>query len=178
MSRKIEADKMEVARRQINSSIKFLFNNEDPIPIHTIISAGLRILRDIAKHKNISYEGLIDQVIKPHLRKQFWSSINTTANFFKHADKDPDGVLGGVDEELNDALILISITYYEYLNKDISSEMKAFKVWFMMSNPHFFPDDINDLIENFGLKNFTLMSREEKLNKGQDVIQASKNLRN
>lgn len=176
MSRKLDIDKMGVAERQINTSIRILFNKEDPIPIHTIISAGLRILRDIAKHRKISYEGLIDQVIKPDKRKEFWSKISSPANFFKHADRDHNDILKGVDEQINDMMIFISISYYECLNGDISIEMKAFKCWFMMCHPNVFSDEVAVLIEKFGFTDFIFLSRDEKLSKGLDAIEASKYL--
>jgi len=45
--------KIEAARRQIDAAIRLLFSEEDPVVIHTIASAGFRILRDIAHNNEI-----------------------------------------------------------------------------------------------------------------------------
>jgi len=45
----LKVSKIEAARRQIELSIRLLFHNEDPIGIHSLASAGFRILRDLGK---------------------------------------------------------------------------------------------------------------------------------
>ena len=44
----IKLSKIEAAGRQIDAAIRMLFENEDPVAIHTITMAGFRILRDLA----------------------------------------------------------------------------------------------------------------------------------
>jgi hypothetical protein len=52
----IRANKIEAARRQIELAIKLLFQNEDPIGIHTLTAAGFRILCDVGKAKKKEFE--------------------------------------------------------------------------------------------------------------------------
>ena len=50
--KELKVDKIGAAKSQIELAIRLLFQNEDPTGIHTLASAGFRILRDIGKSKN------------------------------------------------------------------------------------------------------------------------------
>lgn len=43
--------KLEAARRQIDAAIRMVFDNEDELAVHTVASAGYRILRDLLQKK-------------------------------------------------------------------------------------------------------------------------------
>ena len=102
----IKVNKADAARRQINMAIRLLFDNEDPIPIHTIAMAGFRIVRDLAADiPGHRIEDLLAKTIKPGMEAQFWKAVNRPANFLKHADKDPNDILDDVQEELNDVTL-------------------------------------------------------------------------
>ena len=57
----IRVSKIEAAERQIELSMRLLFQNEDPIGIHTLAAAGFRILRDLG--------GKADTQIHQHLKR-------------------------------------------------------------------------------------------------------------
>ena len=93
----IKADKIEAATSQIELAIRLLFQNEDPIGIHTLAAAGFRILRDLGKAKRSEISQYLTNIIKPGMEGRFWKVFSRAANFFKHADNDPDGVLENRD---------------------------------------------------------------------------------
>ena len=92
--------KIQAAQRQIDAGIWMLFRNDDPVAIHTVAMAGLRILRDLARQKDL--EHTIDFMVRPGKETEFWRGVNSFSNFFKHADKDPDDISDGFLEEAND----------------------------------------------------------------------------
>jgi hypothetical protein len=49
---KIRIDKIEAARRQIDTAIELHFEGRDVVSTHTLVSAGGRILRDLCEQKN------------------------------------------------------------------------------------------------------------------------------
>ena len=98
--------KRQAAQRQIDAGIRMLFRNDDPVAIHTVAMAAFRILSDLVKQRGLEHP--IDSMIRPGKEKKFWRGINSSANFFKHADKDPDDISDGFLEEANDSVLLIS----------------------------------------------------------------------
>ena len=117
---KISLSKTEAARRQIDAAIRLFFADEDVVPIHTILMAAFRILRDLAKRSGDSYmERVIEQYLVPEGRAKFWSVLHGFSNFLKHADRDPDFVHDGVDESINEPIVFIAILYYLDLESPI-----------------------------------------------------------
>ena len=62
--------KIQAAQRQIDAGIWMLFRNDDPVAIHTVAMAGLRILRDLARQKDL--EHTIDFMVRPGKETEFW----------------------------------------------------------------------------------------------------------
>ena len=89
----IKITKIQAVQRQIDAGIRMLFRNDDPVAIHTVAMAAFRILRDLAKQRGLEHP--VDSMIRPGKEKEFWRGVNSSANFFKHADKDPDDISGG-----------------------------------------------------------------------------------
>ena len=70
---KIRVTKVEAARRQIDTAIRMLFSNEDPVAVHTLAMAALRIVRDLAAKRDDSYMHKVTKaIIKPAIGLQAW----------------------------------------------------------------------------------------------------------
>jgi len=50
----IYVNKLEAARRQIDAAIRMLLATEDCLAIHTVASAGYRIIRDLLEHRGVA----------------------------------------------------------------------------------------------------------------------------
>jgi hypothetical protein len=170
----IVVNKLDVAKRQINSAIRMLFSKEDPIAIHTVAAAGYRITRDLIKIHGINHPTLVDNFLRPEKRTEFWKIFNGPANFFKHADADPDAVLDTVDEAANDYVLFQAITAYAALGAPGSVEMEAYRGWFILCHPHFFPaamDLATKVIGPIGI-DLQTMNREQRLEQGGHLLEA------
>ena len=133
----LKLSKIEAARRQIDSAIRMLFMNEDPVSIHTIAAAADRILRNIAETKgNIDAHVRFKDLIKPGMEKEFWFYMNRASNFLKHADKDPDSIYDDFNEESNDWILLIACYYYRDLGHTLTPEMHSLAYWMMLIHPN------------------------------------------
>lgn len=141
---KICVTKVEAAQRQIDMAIRLLFNNEDPVGIHSIAAAGFRILRDLAGKDNTQTWQMLIQCIRPEMRQRFFGNevMNKLANFLKHADRDPNDIIDDVDEIINDGIIFLSCILYDDLSYKWTPEMRTFIIWYS----GLYPDHIrNDL---------------------------------
>jgi hypothetical protein len=144
---KLKVNKPEAARRQIDSAIRMLFQNEDPIAIHTLCMAAFRILRDLAEKCGDSYiHNVTKDIIKAGMEKEFWAVLQGPANFFKHADRDAYAILD-VDEEVNDIAMLLTCHYYQNLGHQLSPEMKVLMFWVNVMHPKYLREDIQELMK-------------------------------
>ena len=166
-------NKIEAARRQIDTAIRLLFDNEDPTAIHTLSMAGFRILRDLAKKQNSNISKSVQSMIKPGMEGKFWGSIQSFANYFKHAEKDPDAIINNIPEEVNDPILFLASLYYKDLGYQFTPEMLALIGWYSAIHP--------DLIQKYAPDNFQAQvnavrgfvvekDRQQQLAEGKEVL--------
>ncbi len=136
---KIQVNKIEGAQRQIDTAIRLLFANEDPLAILTLASGAFRVLRDLSEFRGAGplWVGFKD-VIKPGMEGEFFAALHMPANFLKHADRAPDGVLDNLDEAAIDGILQMATVLYRDLCNEITVEMNAFTLWNAAMRPHFF----------------------------------------
>lgn len=169
---KIRVTKIEAAQRQTDAAIRMLFNGEDPVAVHTVAAAAGRILKDIAEQRGSAALDLFNARIREDKRKEFWGLTNRAANFFKHADKDPEEILEDVPEEANDVFLFINCLLYQDLGHQLTSEMFAFVSWHMGMYPNLLKDDSSlksVVIERFGW--LSDLPRDNQLQSGKLVLQ-------
>lgn len=152
-------DKIDVARRQIVESVTLFFESRDIVVIHTIIASAHQVLLDIGKDSNIvscikNPEGYTRENFRKHVRM-----VNGAYNFFKHADKDPQGKINIAPlERFTSDFMLDAILMFQNINGNLPIEAKIFWAWFVSTYPEEFsncPKDgtIQSLI-NLGLNDW------------------------
>ena len=169
----MRVNKIDAARRQIETAIRLLFSNEDPVAIHTLVAAGCRILRDLAsKRPTAKFHQAFVDLIKPGMESEAWKALNRAANFFKHADHDPSEILTDVNEEANDGLLLMSCFYYRDLGYQPTATMYAFVSWFSALHPNLLKDDaqMKDLLSIPDLEHFRSLRRPRQLEVGKQIL--------
>ena len=85
--------KLDAAKRQLDAAVRALFNNKDPIAIHTLTGAASNIISDIVRHQT-SHNSWDKFIAKDNnlTNSEYFRIIRAAQNFFKHAANDPDGV--------------------------------------------------------------------------------------
>ena len=88
----IKIPKLETARRQLDTAIALFFQGADPVSIHTLACAAYDVIDNVNQNR-----GRMEMFVKrryPRLPgKLSVAEINSVQNFFKHADRDPEGEL-------------------------------------------------------------------------------------
>lgn len=181
----IKVTKLEAAQRQIDAAIMMLYRGDDPVAVHTVISAACRIMRDLCSKADSPNWRKLDEAIIPGKQKQAWKDFARAANFFKHADRDPDDILEGVHEEVNDHMIFISIILHDDFGQR-TVPMQAHYAWMMAhypgsfdtermkaEQPEMFEAAFSDHEQVFGQS-----SRQEKLEDGQLLLREAYKMAN
>jgi hypothetical protein len=131
----LRANKIGVARRQLDAAIRMFFAPEDPLAIQSVMSAAERILRDLAESSGkFSVHETLEPYIRKGMEKQFWAAFNKSADFLKQADTDPDTNLE-FDEQRNEIGIFTCCLYYQGLGCQLTPDMRGFMWWYSLMNP-------------------------------------------
>lgn len=138
--------KLEAAQQQLRVAISLWFQGANTIAIHTLAGAAHQIIHDILKKNGIEHFLFDSQIIKDEYRQQFINHLKKEINFFKHADKDPEGVIDFAPK-MSEVFILVTLLGLESLKIDKNPTEKAFLVWFNLQHP--------DLLTEKGRQQFT-----------------------
>ena len=144
----IKISKLDAARRQLITAIRLYFNDGDIVSMHTLTAASFKITQNICDSSSDLPESWIesmDKFIKPEFKSKLIHKFHETANFFKHADRDPDAV-HEFNPEQTQALLLMAVNQYQILTGEWSPEIRLLINWFMIQNPEIFyktPEDVS-----------------------------------
>jgi hypothetical protein len=132
----ISVSKVEAARRQLDTAIELWFGEDDPVSVHTLAFAAYEVFHFVSEHRNPNRRDLIFDtfMIKDEFRRDWNRVIRSHANFFKHADRDPEEVVE-FDPDLSEWFIL-----YASVGRDLCGEVQTenesiFLWWFQISRP-------------------------------------------
>ena len=134
--------KLEAAERQLRVAIRMFFERKDMLAVHTLASASLQILDDLAVKRGIS-KRMYGEMYKlpPEERKMMVTSFREAQGFLKHADKDPpEKVLKFRPEMTKFFLFEAARLAYEMLGR-MAPECGALITWFTVACPYVFEID-------------------------------------
>lgn len=87
----LKVTKMEAARRQLHTATELWLAGGDPVSIQTLAAAARTLIDDVAKHRKVKR---FDQRELAQLLsvtpEQAHGLFTHAANYFKHADRDPE----------------------------------------------------------------------------------------
>jgi hypothetical protein len=119
--------KEEAAKRQLDTAIDLFFEGGDALSAHTLAFAAFKVLLNLYPHRgNDDFGEQIDNLIAEGVG---WQRFSEVANFLKHADRDPEGVLEDFDSEMVLPVIGLATLLYRRLSGNFSRKMEAFDFW-------------------------------------------------
>ena len=168
--------KMDGARRQIDGAIECLFSGSDFVPVWTVSYAAFCVLKDLAKKTESetikNFWQLAMSKVRPEKEKEFWTQFSEPANFLKHAERDPDGILISLNEEIVDFLLCWCCLSYVSHGNQPSDQMRVFLELFAGRYPYMQREEYWQWLEyrlDFRL-NFEAKSRPEWIELGKLVL--------
>lgn len=161
-----ELTKLEVARRQLATAIRMFFECADSISVYSLAQASWEILDALCKNQGLIRfrEQMSDaNSLSEHEIKNIASYGR---NFFKHADRDPDGILDDFSDDRNDHALLGAVIDYGTLADTKPVEIQIFPIWYLSVYPEkAMRPEMNEIIaagEILFPKIGTMVRREQK----------------
>lgn len=143
----MDISKLDAAKRQLDTAINLYFKDADPVSIHTLTAAAHQILMDLAKIEGIKSFMKDTSIIRKGKEKEFLAMINEAENFFKHAEKDPHGLLKFIPAQ-TETFLLDAVEMYMQLTKEMPDDMSIYRVWFLLKNPEIVSDETKKELQN------------------------------
>jgi hypothetical protein len=134
--------KLEAAERQLRQAIQLFFGGGDEVAVHTLTGAACEILRDLAAHRGILHPlGIVLPLRVPareRKRSRFYKLLTRHQNFFKPADRDPEGRVT-FDPETTALFLFEATATHRSLAGYVLPETFAFEFWFILQHPDIVP---------------------------------------
>jgi hypothetical protein len=130
--------KIEAARRQLATAIELWFHDKDQVSIYALSFAAYEVIHFVSKRKGRTRDLIFDSLIlKKEYENNFFRLVRGTANFFKHADRDPnpEGVLL-FQPLFSEMFIAFSIAGIGSMGMKANEYESAFMAWLMITRPN------------------------------------------
>ncbi len=171
----MQLTKLEAAIRQLDTAIELFFEKRDPVSVRTLVGAAGRVFSDLVEHKKPgeSWRSNTVKSIPTLPPKQVYGILNSTPNFLKHADQDPEGEHIFTEAENDDLIFMATLECGEI--HTTSLEMQAFQIWYMASYPErFFEDNQPAQDAKLLLPTLASLTREKKIDVGARLLAEQK----
>lgn len=135
--KRITISKLEAARRQLDCALELWLRDGDDVSIHTLAAAAYQIVHDINTANGSPRDLIYDTFwIKDEYRREFVNAVKKPANFFKHADNDPDPN-GSIQfaPEMSMAFLMCVFEELRQHGEKLTRVQTAFLFWLALHNP-------------------------------------------
>ena len=135
---KLRLGKLAVAQRQLDTAIELYFADGDPVPIHALAAAAYEVIHHVLKSrspKNLMPDLLFNTLVIKDEHLGAWEKlVKKPQNFFKHADRDPEGTIefSPADTEIFIFFAIIGLSHLDVLR---NATERAFVQWSALNHP-------------------------------------------
>jgi hypothetical protein len=138
--------KLDAARRQLATAIELWFHDKDEVSIHALAFASYEVIDAVSKKRGRTQDLIFDAaIVKDQYRTEFKDFVKKSANFFKHADRDPDAIIE-FQLELTRMFILFAILGLHSIGISPSKHELAFTWWICLNHPEMLTHKGHDFI--------------------------------
>lgn len=127
--------KTDAALQQLAAAVRLWEHGVDMIAAHTLTCAALELVRGMVRASGGDL--LLDEALKAHVRPDGVKVVNTAMrgaqNFFKHADRDPQGTFD-FQPETTEWLMFMTVLGMRQLGVTLPAEISAFQAYVAVLN--------------------------------------------
>ena len=129
---RIALTKLDVARSQLAVAIRLFFDDQDPVSVYTLAANAWEIVDKLCKIRDVDSLSKQTRENLRHSQSLRRDLINQPyRNFFKHADKDPEGTIEGFSDDKNDHLLILGTEDLLRLEQSKLFECQIFQIWYL-----------------------------------------------
>jgi len=145
--------KLDAANRQLDQAISLFFEKGDMLAIHTLTGAAFQLFADLGKLDGVVSRYRSEELIRRGRMRDWIQALNSTQNFLKHADRDPNEEHVYVEE----GTILFLFEAVELAQRVAplpGGARQAFQLWFISSYPEMIEPAVRDklrAVDTFGI---------------------------
>lgn len=145
----IKIDRRTAIRAEIDAAIRAL-SSGDYVPAHVLAFAAKGQLRGIAKSRRIeTFDDEAELYIVPKYVSLWRKAVNSSYNFFKHANDDPDLELNGFRPETTVIGIFTAVVNYGLVYRKRSFLMTIMFAWALSRHPNFAKESLRTQVEKW-----------------------------
>ncbi len=129
----LRISKIDAARRQLDTAVRLYFSEADPVSIHGLTAAAHGLLGDINKVNGrapMLTESLL-QHVRPDQLIEATRVLRAAANFFKHADRDPQDI-HIFNPGQTEVLLFDACFKYKELTNELVPCLGVYQAWFWL----------------------------------------------
>jgi hypothetical protein len=121
--------KIDIAEANLTAALRLFFEDAHPVPVHTLANAAREVLGVIGE--KVQADIFLNQLAQRRSVSvsEYLKKATATANFMKHADRDPDAVLDFSDQ-VNDFMLFWACRDFVTVAKGLPIEAQVFDSWF------------------------------------------------
>jgi hypothetical protein len=125
---RLSLTKIDAAEAQLKKAVRMYFENDHLVPIYTLANAVREVVAQIGQHLDIetvqkelaTARGVkVEELIRP---------LSKTANFFKHADRDPTETIDLQDDDV-EVVLFLACHDFKRVADGMPIEAQVFEVW-------------------------------------------------
>jgi len=121
--------KIDVAEAHIRAAVRLFFEDEHPAPVYLLTCAAREILTTIGDKLGVDtllHGYATDKGISI---REAAGRASKFVNFMKHADRDPDAVLDGFEDDEIDPFLMIACKDFVEITGGLPIEGQVFEAW-------------------------------------------------
>jgi hypothetical protein len=128
--------KLDVARLQLATAIGLCFDGADPICVFSLAANAWEVIDALCTRAGVASASTQTRghlTAGKDLKRDYINS--PFRNFFKHADRDPDGLLEGFESSAVDPVLFLAVEDYIRIRGKSPVEFQVFQLWFLACHP-------------------------------------------
>ncbi len=130
MDEHIHISKLQAAQRQLDAAIRLLFDDGDPVAVHTLVGAASVIITDLIEkhHPDKSWDKFAQEANKI-TASEYFQVMRKPQNFLKHARNDAEATLDFDPKDTE------SVAFWAVMNLgnfgSLSMEASVLQLWYL-----------------------------------------------
>jgi len=170
--------KLDVARRQLATAIRLCFAGEDPISTFSLATNAWEVIDVLCTRAGVasaSEQTRGNLEAGKDLKRDYINS--PFRNFFKHADRDPEGLLAGFKSSMVDPVLFLAVEDYIRVRGRSPVEFQVFQLWFLACHPEKIasnraPDVLDATLRMF--PRIATLPREDQIVAGRRALECAR----